>query len=185
MKVSGKKRLRQSAKAKVLALLARREYSLKELETRLLEQQYPADQVQEALQWANAKCFQSQARFGVSLARRRAATYGNRAILAELAQHEVAHNPFEGDCFGSHQSAALSGSPEIQPELQRVVSWLNRVYGGGLQALTSSELAQVLPSSEALLALKAKAYRALAARGFEFSNIEQGWKQFIAPESDN
>ncbi|MDX1668905.1 MAG: regulatory protein RecX [Limnobacter sp.] len=158
-------RPKPSAKAKAISYLARREHSRTELTHKLEKAGYEVDQIQEAIDWVTSHQFQSDERFTHSLARRRASTFGDRAINAELAQHGL-----------SGASTIDSSTDESLPgEYERVLQWLSKRYRHKLPDLyEASELDQ-----DALFKLKAKAYRALASRGFEFSHIDRAWKDFL------
>lgn len=169
-----------SAKAKVLAWLARREHSQKELLQKLRRLGYSDEDAQEALAWAMSKQFQSDTRFGQSLIRRRSSNYGDKVIQAELSQHGVNQWPVQ-------KAEALSTSDDLvdpndlQPEQERVYAWLQRRYAWPVEQM----LAESDNKKQDLLNLKAKAMRALSARGFEFDNIHRAWKRLLLEfESD-
>lgn len=169
-----------SAKAKVLAWLARREHSQKELLQKLRRLGYSDEDAQEALAWAMSKQFQSDTRFGQSLIRRRSSNYGDKVIQAELSQHGVSQWPVQ-------KAEALSTPDDhvdpndLQPEQERVYAWLQRRYAWPVEQV----LAESDNKKQDLLNLKAKAMRALSARGFEFDNIHRAWKRLLLEfESD-
>lgn len=156
-----------SAKAKVVSLLARREHSRKELTLKLAQKGYPDDDIREAIDWAVAHQFQSDDRFGRSLMRRRASNLGDRAIEAELSWHALqSENP----------QAAPHDDEAPKPEGDRAFEWLERRYQGAVAAILGGEQTD---KQQALHALKAKAMRALSARGFEFHNIQKAWKRLL------
>ena len=71
-----------------LGLLARREHSARELKSKLAVRGHAAGETSEAIDRLKDQHFQSDDRFGASLARRRAAQgYGSRRIAAELRSH--------------------------------------------------------------------------------------------------
>ena len=73
---------------KALGLLARREHSARELKTKLAARGHKADEAAPAIEQLKERQYQSDDRFAVSLARRRAAQgYGPRRIQAELKSH--------------------------------------------------------------------------------------------------
>ncbi|HEX4918475.1 MAG TPA: regulatory protein RecX [Limnobacter sp.] len=165
-----------SAKSKALSFLSRREHSRLELTNKLLQRGYPATEVEEAVAWAIAHKFQSDERFAISLHRRRASTYGDRAIAAELNQHGLAPTVFSSSVTDqAHPS--LSSSDELLPEAERAHDWIVRRHEPNLRQIF---LGQGKPDSTELLALKAKIFRALAARGFEFGNIDRAWRRVIS-----
>ena len=76
---------------KALGLLARREHSARELKTKLAQRGHAADEAGVAIDRLKDQQYQSDDRFGGSLARRRAAQgYGPRRIEAELKSHSLA-----------------------------------------------------------------------------------------------
>lgn len=166
-----------SAKSRAVALLSRREHSRKELRDKLIQRGYAADEVEEAIDWAVSRQFQSDDRFGQSLVRRRASTLGNRAIDAELAQHGLSlHSTIQSLSGSSDGGDAMPDT--LEAEDVRALDWLRKRY--------SSDLAQLLADSsspelrENLMKLKAKALRGLGTRGFEFGNIHKAWKSLLA-----
>jgi regulatory protein len=73
---------------KALGLLARREHSARELKTKLAARGHKADEAGPAIEQLKDRHYQSDDRFAVSMARRRAAQgYGPRRIQAELKSH--------------------------------------------------------------------------------------------------
>ncbi|WP_395680887.1 regulatory protein RecX [Dokdonella sp.] len=73
---------------KALGLLARREHSARELKTKLALRGHQADEAAPVIEQLKQRQYQSDDRFAMSLARRRAAQgYGPRRIQAELKSH--------------------------------------------------------------------------------------------------
>lgn len=71
-----------------LGLLARREHSSRELKTKLARRGHQKTEVDEAVDRLSGARYQSDERFGVSIARTRIAQgYGPRRIRAELKSH--------------------------------------------------------------------------------------------------
>ncbi|HEX4844232.1 MAG TPA: regulatory protein RecX [Limnobacter sp.] len=165
-----------SAKSKAVSLLSRREHSQLELTNKLLQRGYPPHEVEEAVTWAIAHKFQSDQRFAVSLHRRRASTYGDRAIAAELSQHGLAPAAFKPDVADPTHPHS-SADDELLTEEERAHDWIVRRHQFNVQQLFAGE---GKPDSSALLALKSKIFRALAARGFEFGNIDRAWRRVIS-----
>lgn len=171
---SGPKRPLASAKSKAVALLARREHSQTELRAKLQQRGYEAEEVEQAIQWATSHQFQSDDRFKLSLFRRRAPTFGDRAISAELGQHGL------GDLKSIEQEE--SGPERLESEEDRAYDWIKRRQSAGLVALfETSDTAE--PAQ--LLTLKAKVFRGLSARGFEFGNIDRAWRRIVAEFKSN
>ena len=80
-----------SAYDKALTLLARREHSARELESKLVRKGLDAGESAAALAQLQSKDYQSDARFGEMLVRSRIAQgYGPRWIIAELKTHGIA-----------------------------------------------------------------------------------------------
>lgn len=163
-----------SAKSKAVSLLSRREHSQTELRAKLLQRGYESSEVDVAVQWAVSHQFQSDERFRLSLVRRRAATLGDRAISAELGQHGLA---------GFKVAELDSDLPDsFSLEEDRAFEWIRRRQGAALHDLFHGE---DIPVSNQLLMLKAKVFRSLASRGFEFGNIDRAWQRIVAEFKSN
>lgn len=158
-----------AARIKAVDLLSRREHSRRELLAKLLTKGYSQEEAEDAVDWAMKQGFQSDERFSNSLYRRRAPTYGDQFIQAELDQHQV--------------GATLSGQvDDLEPEEVRARKWLERRYAAKLAAVLACEDTD---HRENLLQLKAKAIRALGARGFHFHNINLAWTRFLQDHSED
>ncbi|MGB8635848.1 MAG: regulatory protein RecX [Rhodanobacteraceae bacterium] len=84
----GKKKSRDSAYERALALLARREHSRKDLASKLERKGFDRDEIREALQQLIEAGYQSDQRFAEMLVRSRVAhAYGPVRIRAELRSH--------------------------------------------------------------------------------------------------
>ena len=167
-----KRSQRLSAKGKALSFLSRREHSTFELKAKLLRAGYEPAEVEETLTWVQEKKFQSDQRFSESLHRRRAANYGDRAIQAELTAHHLELGHVNSD------------EVEVPTEAQRVHDWLTRRQKSKYLKLLELSSASGTDSLE-FLKLKSKCFRSLSHRGFEFRNIEQGWKMFVSEISSD
>lgn len=173
-KAKGARRPLASAKSKAVALLARREHSQLELRNKLSQRGYEQAEIDEAIQWVTAHQFQSDDRFKTSLYRRRASTFGDRAIVAELAQHGL-----------NSSTPAQSGSEletEQIPEADRAYDWILRRQSSAIHQVFPSESN---PDPEQVLLLKAKVFRGLSSRGFEFGNIERAWRRILSEFKSN
>lgn len=163
-----------SAKSKAVALLGRREHSQSELRNKLLQRGYTPEETEEAIQWAISHQFQSDERFKLSLFRRRAPTFGDRAISAELGQH------------GLGKLDSMENGEEEEQELlseeERAYSWIKRRQYSALVALIEADAPA---GSEQLLSLKAKVFRGLSSRGFQFGNIDIAWRRILAEFKSN
>jgi regulatory protein len=131
------------AKNYALWLLGRREWSAKELETRLKLKGYAAEEIAECLEFCQKHKFQSDQKFAESRTRNRASSHGNRRISQELSQKGVS---------GETIALALADAGD---EKARALSAAQRFSG-----------------KEQTQALKAKAWRFLAARGFSGDAIK-------------
>lgn len=171
---SGLKKPLASVKSKVVALLARREHSQSELRIKLQQRGYEASEIEEAIQWATSHQFQSDERFKLGLFRRRAPTFGDRAISAELGQHGL------GDLKSLNPAEFTAGS--LASEEDRAYDWIKRRQ---FSALSSVFVAGSAIDQAQLLALKSKVYRGLSSRGFEFANIERAWRRILAEFKSN
>lgn len=78
---------RNSLRARALALLAMRDYSVAELTRKLAPHAESPEQLEALLAEFTARGLVSNARFAESLVRRRAERYGVRRIAQELGQH--------------------------------------------------------------------------------------------------
>jgi len=155
-------------------LLARREHSQSELRTKLLQRGYSPDEVEQAIQWASSHQFQSDERFKLSLFRRRAPTFGDRAISAELGQHGL------GDL--KSMDTDVEQENVLDSEEDRAYDWIKRRQHAGLQQLFG-EGGSSGPQDE--LALKSKIFRGLSSRGFDFGNIDRAWRRILAEFKSN
>lgn len=157
---------RVSAKAKVIQYLSRREHATEELRQKLTATGYEAADIQSALDWAASHSFQSNDRFALSLHRRRASTYGDRAIEAELGQLGL-----KGTLKNLDADPQFN---ELLAESERAFDWMQRRYAAQLAAIYQAE--EGLDSGE-LFKLKAKVWQALTRRGFEIRNIDTAWRR--------
>jgi regulatory protein len=171
---AGSRRPVASAKSKAVALLARREHSQTELRAKLLQRGYEPTEVEQAIEWATSHQFQSDERFKLSLFRRRAPTFGDRAIVAELGQHGL------GDLKSIEQDDLEAQS--LSSEEDRAYDWIKRRQLSNLESVLNGDS---LVDQAQVLVLKSKVYRGLAARGFEFGNIERAWRRILAEFKSN
>jgi regulatory protein len=81
----------RSVHDKALGLLARREHSARELKAKLAARGHDAGETAEAVERLRERDWQSDERFGTSVARQRIAQgYGPRRVAAELRSHGLA-----------------------------------------------------------------------------------------------
>lgn len=168
-----------SAKSKALSLLARREHSRKELHTKLLQRGYSEEEVAQAVEWASTNHLQSDDRFKQSLIRRRSPVLGDRVLEAELSQHGLSASGKHSDVFSDERSPGqpVEDDPDaLLPESERAFAWLRRRYQSPLMMILEEGGSD---KAAAQMALKAKAMRALGARGFDFGNIQKAWKRLL------
>lgn len=78
-----------SLKARAIALLARREYSVVELRRRLAPHAESEDQLTALVDVLQREGYLSQARFAASLVRRRGERYGTARVVQELKAHQL------------------------------------------------------------------------------------------------
>ena len=91
MRKPGDKPAPGDAYDKGLGLLSRREHSARELKTKLARKGHASDDITSAIGRLRDKTYQSDDRFGISIARTRAAQgYGPARIRAELKSHGLA-----------------------------------------------------------------------------------------------
>ncbi|HEX5123504.1 MAG TPA: regulatory protein RecX [Rhodanobacteraceae bacterium] len=91
MRKPGDKPASGEAYDKGLGLLGRREHSARELKTKLARKGHAKDEITSAIGRLRDKSYQSDERFGVSIARTRVAQgYGPARIRAELRSHGLA-----------------------------------------------------------------------------------------------
>lgn len=145
---------KQPAKNYAAWLLGRKEYSVQQLKTKLLNRGYSVEQTEEALTFLQHHRFVDDSRFAQSFSNSRASKKGDRRIALELAQAGIA-------------------KPLIESTLGQVGDEATRAW----QACTRFE-GQVLDA-----ALRQKIYRFLAYRGFSSSSINQALKRLEHPES--
>jgi len=152
-----------SARVKVVDLLSRREHSQFEVKQKLLARGYEQTEVNEALAWAITLDLQSDSRFQTSLFRRRSSNYGDKAIEFEFVQH------------GIKSTLAKMPDEDILSEEERAYQWLlKRNVFKDMNSKHTGENEQQL-----LFKRKAKAFKSLSARGFQFNNIEKAWQRIV------
>lgn len=147
--MSGKRRTGEvpGAYDKAIALLARREHSARELQSKLVRKGLDVDASAAALSELQARDFQSDARFGEMLVRTRiAGGYGPRWILAELRQHGIV------------ASAAQELIDQAEPDWPHRVRDLLRRRFGSTNAATPAE--------------RAKRAALLLRRGFDAATVQ-------------
>jgi regulatory protein len=175
---SGSLKPEVSAKSKVIKLLARREHSQFELRMKLFQNGYQSAEIEEAIEWAISNQFQSDNRFKLSLFRRRAQTFGDRAISAELNQHGFARD----DLAMIGREATLIDVN--YSEAERAYHWIKRRQYVKLTSIVEND-AQELHNPNQMLNIKTKIFRALSSRGFAFCSIEKAWCRTLAELKSN
>lgn len=129
-------------------LLGQREWSAKELSSRLRDRGYSEQSVAEAMEFCVKHNFQSDTRFAESRTRMRSSTRGNRSIVQELREKGVSSEII---------SATLENAA---PEMDRALAAADRFRG-----LTWDPK------------LNAKAWRFLTTRGFSSTVIQKVLKE--------
>lgn len=149
-----------SAQSYVLYLLARRDYSVKELQQKLKEKEYLPDESEKAIEWAINSKYQSNERYASGRSRYRSETYGNRRIKMELEdkgiQSEIIEQVLE----------------EIETEEERACKLMfDYNQRKNLQG-------------EWDLKIKEKAFRYFISKGFSYDSIKCAWRKvFIDKET--
>ena len=136
-----------------LWLLGRREWSAKELRTRLKSKGYSESEVDDCLEFCRNHALQSDERFAASRTRMRSNSHGNRRILQELTQKGVS------------------------PETSSVA-----LAEAGDEGDRAYRAAQRYAGHEMTVAMKSKAWRFLASRGFGSDTIKAALRR-LAEES--
>lgn len=146
-----------------MRLLARREYSVKELTDRLSARGHEAGEVAAALQQLADKGLQSDERFAACLLRDRLLRgQGPRKMLAELDQRGV-------DRQLASQSLAELESDQGIDWVQQALSVLQRRFGSvAPEAMSPRE--------------RARHQRFLASRGFDFEQVRRAVQAWQKPE---
>ena len=135
------------AREAALRLLARREHSARELETKLVRKGWPESDVNQVIADLAEAGLQSDRRFAESFARQRASRYyGPRRIIAELAQRGI-----ESELASEALEALEVDFFELAADFYR------RKYGDSRQAPDYRE--------------RARRSQALYRRGFESEHI--------------
>lgn len=132
-----------SAKAYAVRLLSQREYSARTLKDKLLQRGYPPEEAAVAVEAMQSYGYQDDARFAEMRARQDARRMGNRRVSQSLVER------------GVDKEVALERVAELEPEDERILSVIDRFRGKHLDE-----------------ALKAKAWRFLAYRGFSPGSIK-------------
>lgn len=136
-----------SARDACFRLLARREYSRKELHDLLLRRGHETAAIDEALAWLAEEGYQSDERYAVSMVRYKGRRQGGRRLRQDLAR------------AGVGEEAATAAMAQAGSEVVRCVAVLRRHEGKTPDA-----------------AARARITRWLAGRGFDFDTIRKAWK---------
>ena len=78
-----------SAKSYAIFFLAKREYSQKELYTKMKQKEYPEDEIQEALEWIIENNYQSDERYAIAKTKYRANSDGNLKLKQALQEKGI------------------------------------------------------------------------------------------------
>jgi regulatory protein len=136
-----------SARESVMNCLARREHSQKELRDKLRLQNHAPEAIDEALSYMAEMGYQSDTRYAAFLVRYKGARQGERRLRQSLTMQKIDKETIE---------AALE---QGESELTRAVTTLRRFEG-----------------KEPDMALRQRATRFMAGRGFGFDTIKKAWK---------
>lgn len=136
-----------SAREAIFRCLARREHSQKELRDRLRLQNHTPEAIEEALTSMAEEGYQSDTKYAQSMVRFKGARQGERRLRQTLAHQKIDKEVID---------EALS---QVASEVSRAVDTLRR-----FENKTPDQ------------ALRQKATRYLAARGFSFDTIKKAWQ---------
>lgn len=136
-----------SAREAIFRCLARREHSQKELRDRLRLQNHAPEAIEEALTYMAEQGYQSDTKYAQSLVRFKGARQGERRLRQTLSHQKIDKEVID---------EALE---QVASEVSRAVDTLRR-----------------FENKTPDLALRQKATRYLAARGFGFDTIKKAWQ---------
>lgn len=142
-----------SAQSYVLFLLARREYSVQELKTKLKEKDYSQEESNKAIEWAIESNYQSDERYATLRTRYRANGHGNYKIKMELENKGV--------------SQVL-----IEQAIEEIQSEDERAYDLMIQYNNKKNL-----NLEWDIKTKEKAFRHFVNKGFSYDSIKYAWRK--------
>jgi len=147
------KQNKYSAQSYVIYLLARRDYSVKELQQKLKEKEYPLEESEQAIEWAINSKYQSDERYASGRTRYRSETYGNRRIKMELEDKGIQTDIIE------------QVMEEIETEEERASKLM-------LDYNRRKNL-----NGEWDLKVKEKAFRYFISKGFSYDSIKSAWRK--------
>lgn len=153
---AAKKKTPKNAKKYLVWLVSRMEYSAADLRKKLISKEFPIEEVDAAMAFAQLHGFQSDERFVVSKTRNAASRQGNYRLKQKLAQKGIS----------SELSQAQIDT--LAPEEERVLGILRRFEG--------------LPLDQKL---REKIYRFLASRGFSSRPIKVAFAHLEAKLREN
>lgn len=142
-----KKKQPKSAKSYMIWLLSRQEYTAAALKKKLLTKEFPVEEVDAAIAFAQEHRFQSDERYAETRAISRSSQHGNWRLKQTLMQK------------GISEELAAAQMEHLAPEEERVIGILGRFTGKPL----TPELRQ-------------KIYRFLAQRGFSSKPIKAAFR---------
>lgn len=152
---SDKPKKLQPAKQYMLWLLTRRDYSEKELRTKLTQKGYEVADIDSALTLCQDYGFQCDSRFAESKARNDSRRMGNRNITARLAMK------------GIDKELASAQLEALEPEEVRVKRVVEKFKGKPLDD-----------------DLRNKVWRHLSYRGFSSTAIKEAWQHLAALQDE-
>lgn len=175
MKNTSKQRTDRTALTQGIAYLSRREYSRKELGTKLAQCGFDRDEVEAALDRLAKEKWQDDRRFAQALVRMRASSgYGPARIRNELQTHRIG---------GEQADEAMS---QYEGKWESIaIDWVRRRYGmvaePGDPEGASGASAGTLADREAMLAVQRKAADFLTRRGFDYSCMKMAISALVRP----
>lgn len=145
-----------SAKSYAIFFLAKREYSQKELYTKMKQKEYPEDEIQEALEWIIENNYQSDERYAIAKTKYRANSDGNLKLKQALQEKGISE---------SNIKTAISQIPiEKDRAIQVMEKFINNKHIEGLPDIK----------------MKEKIYRHLLSRGFSYDSINYAYKEIFS-----
>ena len=142
-----KKPPKQSPQSYAVWLLSRRDYSAKELHTKLVTRGYSVEQADSAMAKLQSYGLQNDERYAGSAARSNSRRMGNRQIVAKLTDK------------GLDKELVASQVDTLAPEVDRAL-----------------ELAQRFVGKELDDKMKAKVWRFFASRGFSGNSVDKAMR---------
>lgn len=146
---------RMEIKNYIIFLLGRREYSEKEIRTKLKLREHTEIEIDEALVWAKENNYQSDERYTKSHLKYRSLKRGNNKLLYEMKSK------------GIDEDIIKEAIEELDSEDDRLILALDKYKNREMNDK-----------------LKEKAFRSLALKGFSYGNIKKAWNEVFNNENN-